>query len=265
MNEAKKKNYKLILEIQGEKYEIVKDTLREIDYFTSCFKSKENLIGMLLQEYSMKINNYSIYIESSRGTKEEIIYYNSRPIAFEENQNKIMSIIKSKDTKEVKSYLETKYNIAELLKTKSVEELLKIPVYKLYHYTIYQNKAKYFSALSSLTNEYRTYRDIALELLDSKDMNGLYNGLSSSEKSKVEKECNDLYSTILPVLENGNFYEEISDEEQEVLRIVDSEYLQPYEKYEELSKLFNNDSEKCRYYAEKYEDRITGDNPKLKM
>ena len=31
MNEAKNKNYKLIIDINGEEYEIIRETLKEID------------------------------------------------------------------------------------------------------------------------------------------------------------------------------------------------------------------------------------------
>lgn len=261
MNEAKNKNYKLIIDINGEEYEIIRETLKEIDDFTSYFIDENSLINMICKEYSLDLKSCRVYIESSKGSIEKVVYFNQRPIAIKENELEISNIIKKKEKKEVLNCIVNKYNLKKYISELSFEELKNIPVFKVYSALSHDDSNQYISSLSSLINEYKDYRNLALNLFDDKDYKGLSNKLDRNKKREIEETCNEVYETILPVISTekleNSFIEVLSSEEDDVLGILSNDNLEPYQKYEELDKLLQ-DEEKYRKYIEKYQYLING-------
>ncbi len=257
MNNPKRKNYRLILETDDKKLEIMRDTLLSIDDFTSCFQSQYSLVTSLAGESIFNYENYRIYIESSQKNKERVLYYKHRPILFEENKNGIIQIMSNKNVDDVKEYLEKRYNIKKYLKSENIEDLIKIPAFRLYFSMLLKNTQEYYSLLSLTNSDYRNYRDFALVLLNEDDMKKFKFNLTAEKKMEAFKKCKEVYQSTFDKIDV------LSNEEEEVLDILNS-YISVEEKYEELYSLLQ-DTDKYRYYVEKYKYLLNNQNNKHKM
>lgn len=183
---------KLILSIStdGKNYkktDILIGTLEQIDKFTVCFKTKEDLFDSITSDNINNINiKYNIYIESQKGNIKRPIYseysFISDPVLFTRAFRKLKYI----DPKRIYDYIEQEHYYL-LFKNIDEDKYKNNPLYKLAILIEKKNykpdSEYYFTFTKELENRYYILRDMITKILNKDEILELNGG---SYKGRLE-------------------------------------------------------------------------------
>lgn len=256
MDEKVRKNYTLYLNLYGNDIEIIKGTLKEIDDFTTYFTNSNAMFKKMSDE--LNTNSYFFHIKSSKNTDYDVIYYNYRPILFDENINTIMTKLKEVDRNRLLGYIKMHTDAVTYVNTPISES---IPVVRLYK-ALMSGNAYYRELDNYVKGHYNALRSIVVNVL--KDTDDMKKTLDARKKDEISNICKSKHEIIHNIYSKYKLkdteYDEIisetenSDDDQimnAAFDIVNNSLLNDEEKRIELDMIFD-DAEKCNQFVLEY-------------
>lgn len=230
-------NYTLYANYRGCKVKIFSDTLENIDKFTSYFSNKFSIKRMLLKR---DLQNLDIYVESPKGNKYDIVYYNSRPIIEKRNNQKIYDKIKKISSQDIDKYFFDKCNLEKCIESKNAKNIKIVGI----HNKIISNQNYFCSLYNYLINDYKSYRNLIIYFFKYIDLNNECEKVPLNEKMKIVKIMNEAKAKINEIFENIDIYD-IEDPEEDYFEdfidnIINNKFIDKEQKINEIDMLFES-------------------------
>ena len=234
--ENKKKNYTLYADYKGTKVKILSGSLSEIDDFTSYFAYKNAIKKMLLKR---NLNNLDIYIESSRGNKYNLVYFNSRPILNYDNNKIIFNRIKAISKEKIDVYLYECCNLQKCLESKNAYNIKIVDI----HNKIIFNENYLNKLFNYLNFDYKAYRNFVIYFFKEVNLNEQAKIVPLSEKDKVLSIIEKAKDILTKIDETSDLNDENDYTDDFVSNIMNNDYLDIDEKMTELDILYDSTNE----------------------
>lgn len=234
-----RKNYTLYVEYKNNKIKLLSGSMEEIDDFTSYF----------LYSYAIKRklseNNFdpNLYIESSKGNKYDLAYYNVRAILDTDNFDIIFEKIKKINPSRIDEYLVCKCNLDKCLLSPNASS---IPIVKI-HRAIHKN-GNYLDILRNyFSTDYKAFRNFVLYFFKSTNLNERAKIIPLSEKEKVLSIIEKAKYSLVKIDESSDITDENDYTDDFASNIMNNNYLDIDEKMTELDMLYDStDGNKVR-------------------
>lgn len=234
-----RKNYTLYVEYKNNKIKLLSGSMEEIDDFTSYF----------LYSYAIKRrlseNNFdpNLYIESSKGNRYDLAYYNVRAILDTDNFDIIFEKIKKINPSRIDEYLVCKCNLDKCLLSPNASS---IPIVKI-HRAIQKNE-NYLDILRNyFSTDYKAFRNFVLYFFKSINLNERAKIIPLSEKEKVLSIIEKAKYSLVKIDESSDITDENDYTDDFVSNIMNNNYLDIDEKMTELDMLYDStDGNKVR-------------------
>ena len=213
--------------------------MEEIDDFTSYF----------LYSYAIKRrlseNNFdpNLYIESSKGNRYDLAYYNVRAILDTDNFDIIFEKIKKINPSRIDEYLVCKCNLDKCLLSPNASS---IPIVKI-HRAIQKNE-NYLDILRNyFSTDYKAFRNFVLYFFKSINLNEKAKIIPLSEKEKVLSIIEKAKYSLVKIDESSDITDENDYTDDFVSNIMNNNYIDIDEKMTELDMLYDStDGNKVR-------------------
>lgn len=234
-----RKNYTLYVEYKNNKIKLLSGSMEEIDDFTSYF----------LYSYAIKRrlseNNFdpNLYIESSKGNRYDLAYYNVRAILDTDNFDIIFEKIKKINSSRIDEYLVCKCNLDKCLLSPNASS---IPIVKI-HRAIQKNE-NYLDILRNyFSTDYKAFRNFVLYFFKSINLNEKAKIIPLSEKEKVLSIIEKAKYSLVKIDESSDITDENDYTDDFVSNIMNNNYIDIDEKMTELDMLYDStDGNKVR-------------------
>ncbi len=234
-----RKNYTLYVEYKNNKIKLLSGSMEEIDDFTSYF----------LYSYAIKRrlseNNFdpNLYIESSKGNRYDLAYYNVRAILDTDNFDIIFEKIKKINPSRIDEYLVCKCNLDKCLLSPNASS---IPIVKI-HRAIQKNE-NYLDILRNyFSTDYKAFRNFVLYFFKSINLNEKAKIIPLSEKEKVLSIIEKAKYSLVKIDESSDITDENDYTDDFVSNIMNNNYIDIDEKMTELDMLYDStDGNKVR-------------------
>lgn len=234
-----RKNYTLYVEYKNNKIKLLSGSMEEIDDFTSYF----------LYSYAIKRrlseNNFdpNLYIESSKGNRYDLAYYNVRAILDTDNFDIIFEKIKKINPSRIDEYLVCKCNLDKCLLSPNASS---IPIVKI-HRAIQKNE-NYLDILRNyFSTDYKAFRNFVLYFFKSINLNERAKIIPLSEKEKVLSIIEKAKYSLVKIDESSDMTDENDYTDDFVSNIMNNNYIDIDEKMTELDMLYDStDGNKVR-------------------
>ncbi len=234
-----RKNYTLYVEYKNNKIKLLSGSMEEIDDFTSYF----------LYSYAIKRrlseNNFdpNLYIESSKGNRYDLAYYNVRAILDTDNFDIIFEKIKKINPSRIDEYLVCKCNLDKCLLSPNASS---IPIVKI-HRAIQKNE-NYLDILRNyFSTDYKAFRNFVLYFFKSINLNERAKIIPLSEKEKVLSIIEKAKYSLVKIDESSDITDENDYTDDFVSNIMNNNYIDIDEKMTELDMLYDStDGNKVR-------------------
>ncbi len=234
-----RKNYTLYVEYKNNKIKLLSGSMEGIDDFTSYF----------LYSYAIKRrlseNNFdpNLYIESSKGNRYDLAYYNVRAILDTDNFDIIFEKIKKINPSRIDEYLVCKCNLDKCLLSPNASS---IPIVKI-HRAIQKNE-NYLDILRNyFSTDYKAFRNFVLYFFKSINLNERAKIIPLSEKEKVLSIIEKAKYSLVKIDESSDITDENDYTDDFVSNIMNNNYLDIDEKMTELDMLYDStDGNKVR-------------------
>lgn len=234
-----RKNYTLYVEYKNNKIKLFSGSMEEIDDFTSYF----------LYSYAIKRrlseNNFdpNLYIESSKGNRYDLAYYNVRAILDTDNFDIIFEKIKKINPSRIDEYLVCKCNLDKCLLSPNASS---IPIVKI-HRAIQKNE-NYLDILRNyFSTDYKAFRNFVLYFFKSINLNEKAKIIPLSEKEKVLSIIEKAKYSLVKIDESSDITDENDYTDDFVSNIMNNNYIDIDEKMTELDMLYDStDGNKVR-------------------
>lgn len=234
-----RKNYTLYVEYKNNKIKLLSGSMEEIDDFTSYF----------LYSYAIKRrlseNNFdpNLYIESSKGNRYDLAYYNVRAILDTDNFDIIFEKIKKINSSRIDEYLVCKCNLDKCLLSPNASS---IPIVKI-HRAIQKNE-NYLDILRNyFSTDYKAFRNFVLYFFKSINLNERAKIIPLSEKEKVLSIIEKAKYSLVKIDESSDITDENDYTDDFVSNIMNNNYIDIDEKMTELDMLYDStDGNKVR-------------------
>lgn len=234
-----RKNYTLYVEYKNNKIKLLSVSMEEIDDFTSYF----------LYSYAIKRrlseNNFdpNLYIESSKGNRYDLAYYNVRAILDTDNFDIIFEKIKKINPSRIDEYLVCKCNLDKCLLSPNASS---IPIVKI-HRAIQKNE-NYLDILRNyFSTDYKAFRNFVLYFFKSINLNERAKIIPLSEKEKVLSIIEKAKYSLVKIDESSDITDENDYTDDFVSNIMNNNYIDIDEKMTELDMLYDStDGNKVR-------------------
>ena len=234
-----RKNYTLYVEYKNNKIKLLSGSMEEIDDFTSYF----------LYSYAIKRrlseNNFdpNLYIESSKGNRYDLAYYNVRAILDTDNFDIIFEKIKKINPSRIDEYLVCKCNLDKCLLSPNASS---IPIVKI-HRAIQKNE-NYLDILRNyFSTDYKAFRNFVLYFFKSINLNEKAKIIPLSEKEKVLSIIEKAEYSLVKIDESSDITDENDYTDDFVSNIMNNNYIDIDEKMTELDMLYDStDGNKVR-------------------
>ncbi len=234
-----RKNYTLYVEYKNNKIKLLSGSMEEIDDFTSYF----------LYSYAIKRrlseNNFdpNLYIESSKGNRYDLAYYNVRAILDTDNFDIIFEKIKKINPSRIDEYLVCKCNLDKCLLSPNASS---IPIVKI-HRAIQKNE-NYLDILRNyFSTDYKAFRNFVLYFFKSINLNERAKIIPLSEKEKVLSIIEKAKYSLVKIDESSGITDENDYTDDFVSNIMNNNYIDIDEKMTELDMLYDStDGNKVR-------------------
>lgn len=234
-----RKNYTLYVEYKNNKIKLLSGSMEEIDDVTSYFLYSYAIKRRLLE------NNFdpNLYIESSKGNRYDLAYYNVRAILDSDNFDIIFEKIKKINPSRIDEYLVSKCNLDKCLLSPNVSS---IPIVKI-HREI-QRKGNYLDSLYKyFSTDYKAFRNFVLYFFKSINLNEGAKILPLSEKEKVLSIIEKAKDSLVRIDETSDINDENDYTDDFASNIMNNNYLDIDEKMTELDMLYDStDGNKVR-------------------
>ncbi len=234
-----RKNYTLYVEYKNNKIKLLSGSMEEIDDFTSYFLYSY-AIKRRLSENNIDPN---LYIESSKGNKYDLAYYNVRAILDTDNFDIIFEKIKKINPSRIDEYLVCKCNLDKCLLSPNASS---IPIVKI-HKAIQKNE-NYLDILRNyFSTDYKAFRNFVLYFFKSINLNKRAKIIPLSEKEKVLSIIEKAKYSLVKIDESSDITDENDYTDDFVSNIMNNNYLDIDEKMTELDMLHDStDGNKVR-------------------
>ena len=234
-----RKNYTLYVEYKNNKIKLLSGSMEEIDDFTSYF----------LYSYAIKRrlseNNFdpNLYIESSKGNRYDLAYYNVRAILDTDNFDIIFEKIKKINPSRIDEYLVCKCNLDKCLLSPNASS---IPIVKIH--TAIQKNENYLDILRNyFSTDYKAFRNFVLYFFKSINLNERAKIIPLSEKEKVLSIIEKAKYSLVKIDESSGITDENDYTDDFVSNIMNNNYIDIDEKMTELDMLYDStDGNKVR-------------------
>ena len=234
-----RKNYTLYVEYKNNKIKLLSGSMEEIDDFTSYF----------LYSYAIKRrlseNNFdpNLYIESSKGNRYDLAYYNVRAILDTDNFDIIFEKIKKINSSRIDEYLVCKCNLDKCLLSPNASS---IPIVKI-HRAIQKNE-NYLDILRNyFSTDYKAFRNFVLYFFKSINLNERAKIIPLSENEKVLSIIEKAKYSLVKIDESSDITDENDYTDDFVSNIMNNNYIDIDEKMTELDMLYDStDGNKVR-------------------
>lgn len=227
-----RKNYTLYVEYKNNKIKLLSGSMEEIDDFTSYF----------LYSYAIKRrlseNNFdpNLYIESSKGNRYDLAYYNVRAILDTDNFDIIFEKIKKINPSRIDEYLVCKCNLDKCLLSPNASS---IPIVKI-HRAIQKNE-NYLDILRNyFSTDYKAFRNFVLYFFKSINLNEKAKIIPLSEKEKVLSIIEKAKYSLVKIDESSDITDENDYTDDFVSNIMNNNYIDIDEKMTELDMLYDS-------------------------
>ena len=234
-----RKNYTLYVEYKNNKIKLLSGSMEEIDDFTSYFLYSYAIKRRLLE------NNFdsNLYIESSKGNKYDLAYYNVRAILDTDNFDIIFEKIKKINPSRIDEYLVCKCNLDKCLLSPNASS---IPIVKI-HRAIQKN-GNYLDILRNyFSTDYKAFRNFVLYFFKSINLNERAKIIPLSEKEKVLSIIEKAKYSLVKIDESSDITDENDYTDDFVSNIMNNNYIDIDEKMTELDMLYDStDGNKVR-------------------
>ena len=217
-----RKNYTLYVEYKNNKIKLLSGSMEEIDDFTSYF----------LYSYAIKRrlseNNFdpNLYIESSKGNRYDLAYYNVRAILDTDNFDIIFEKIKKINPSRIDEYLVCKCNLDKCLLSPNASS---IPIVKI-HRAIQKN-GNYLDILRNyFSTDYKAFRNFVLYFFKSINLNEKAKIIPLSEKEKVLSIIEKAKYSLVKIDESSDITDENDYTDDFVSNIMNNNYIDIDEK-----------------------------------
>lgn len=230
-----RKNYTLYVEYKNNKIKLLSGSMEEIDDVTSYFLYSYAIKRRLLE------NNFdpNLYIESSKGNRYDLAYYNVRAILDSDNFDIIFEKIKKINPSRIDEYLVSKCNLDKCLLSPNVSS---IPIVKI-HRKI-QRKGNYLDSLYKyFSTDYKAFRNFVLYFFKSINLNEGAKILPLSEKEKVLSIIEKAKDSLVRIDETSDINDENDYTDDFASNIMNNNYLDIDEKMTELDMLYDSTDE----------------------
>lgn len=234
-----RKNYTLYVEYKNNKIKLLSGSMEEIDDFTSYFLYSYAIKRRLLE------NNFdpNLYIESSKGNKYDLAYYNVRAILDTDNFDIIFEKIKKINPSRIDEYLVCKCNLDKCLLSPNASS---IPIVKI-HRAIQKNGNYLDSLYKYFSTDYKAFRNFVLYFFKSTNLNERAKILPLSEKEKVLSIIEKAKDSLVRIDETSDINDENDYTDDFASNIMNNNYLDIDEKMTELDMLYDStDGNKVR-------------------
>lgn len=234
-----RKNYTLYVEYKNNKIKLLSGSMEEIDDFTSYFLYSY-AIKRRLSENSFDPN---LYIESSKGNRYDLAYYNVRAILDTDNFDIIFEKIKKINPSRIDEYLVCKCNLDKCLLSPNASS---IPIVKI-HRAIQKNE-NYLDILRNyFSTDYKAFRNFVLYFFKSINLNEKAKIIPLSEKEKVLSIIEKAKYSLVKIDESSDITDENDYTDDFVSNIMNNNYIDIDEKMTELDMLYDStDGNKVR-------------------
>ena len=234
-----RKNYTLYVEYKNNKIKLLSGSMDEIDDFTSYFLYSY-AIKRRLSENNIDPN---LYIESSKGNKYDLAYYNVRAILDTDNFDIIFEKIKKINPSRIDEYLVCKCNLDKCLLSPNASS---IPIVKI-HKAIQKNE-NYLDILRNyFSTDYKAFRNFVLYFFKSINLNKRAKIIPLSEKEKVLSIIEKAKYSLVKIDESSDITDENDYTDDFASNIMNNNYLDIDEKMTELDMLYDStDGNKVR-------------------
>lgn len=234
-----RKNYTLYVEYKNNKIKLLSGSMDEIDDFTSYFLYSYAIKRRLLE------NNFdpNLYIESSKGNRYDLAYYNVRAILDTDNFDIIFEKIKKIKPSRIDEYLVCKCNLNKCLLSPNASS---IPIVKI-HRAIQKNE-NYLDILHNyFSTDYKAFRNFVLYFFKSINLNDKAKIIPLSEKEKVLSIIEKARYSLVKIDESSDINDENDYTDDFASNIMNNNYLDIDEKMTELDMLYDStDGNKVR-------------------
>lgn len=234
-----RKNYTLYVEYKNNKIKLLSGSMEEIDDFTSYFLYSYEIKRRLSE------NNFdpNLYIESSKGNRYDLAYYNVRAILDTDNFDIIFEKIKKINPSRIDEYLVCKCNLDKCLLSPNASS---IPIVKI-HRAIQKNE-NYLDILRNyFSTDYKAFRNFVLYFFKSINLNERAKIIPLSEKEKVLSIIEKAKYSLVKIDESSDITDENDYTDDFVSNIMNNNYIDIDEKMTELDMLYDStDGNKVR-------------------
>lgn len=230
-----RKNYTLYVEYKNNKIKLLSGSMEEIDDFTSYFLYPYAIKRRLLE------NNFepNLYIESSKGNRYDLAYYNIRAILDSDNFDRIFEKIKKISPSRIDEYLVSKCNLDKCLLSPNASS---IPIVKI-HRAIQKNE-NYLDILRNyFSTDYKAFRNFVLYFFKSINLNEGAKIIPLSEKDKVLSIIEKAKYSLVKIDESSDITDENDYTDDFVSNIMNNNYIDIDEKMTELDMLYDSTDE----------------------
>lgn len=258
MNEKRRKEYTLYVFFRNISIPIMKNTIDELDDLTTYFESPAALAKLYLRNFVSSNENYSFYIESSRGTRYNVLLNDCRFILNSNNKKDIIEWLIKLPVEDLIMYIENNTKIFNYMES---DKRNSIPLYNLYNF-LFKEDEKYINLLSNmLKSDYKFYRDIT-KFFKNKMPNFPSIPIDKVKKQKIKLSSEQIYYNICNEINTAKVAESSVNEDDGYNIDIEDEILNIINKSGSVDDIITEieliipDEEKRRYYLGKYKSLI---------